>query len=577
MRKVFSTKGNPCLIGAGIFLLIAALITGMAGCGPTQYSLTISAMEGGDVTTPGEGNFYYSEPTVVTLTADPYQGYRFIAWTGDVDAIDNPDAATTNITVNARYSIKAEFAAQMSGNLEIQTWYDLDAVRYNLANNHTLMNNLDATTPGYDALAGPAAHGGKGWEPIGSSDAGEFNGVFDGQGHEIRDLFIDRHDESEVGLFGADGQSGYIQNIGVTDVTVHGLDHVGSLAGYNSGVIISNSWSSGSVTGHEFVGGLIGANDGSAVGNSHSTCNTSGLSYTGGLVGANRESIVGDSYSTGTVIGGSFTGGLVGENGYQGFSTLSNCYSTGTVVGGDFTGGLIGANRKYGSNVSNCYADGNVRGNEWVGGLMGQNEAIVSDSHSTGKVEGYYYAGGLVGCNLGTVSNSYSTSHISCSRWAGGLVAENLGTVSDSYSTGFVSYSSYVGGLVGQNEGIVSNSYSTAYVTGYFAAGGLVGENEGTLTNSYSAGSVSGNTHVGGLVGQSSNASIVSSCFWDIETSGQAASDGGTGKSTAEMKDINTFSSASWDVVAVANLNSRNLAYAWNIASGMTYPFLSWQ
>ena len=35
-------------------------------------------------------------------------------------------------------------------NLEIQTWYDLDDCRNNLAGSHTLMNDLDSTTPGYE-------------------------------------------------------------------------------------------------------------------------------------------------------------------------------------------------------------------------------------------------------------------------------------------------------------------------------------------------------------------------------------------------------------------------------------------
>jgi hypothetical protein len=54
-----------------------------------------------------------------------------------------------------------------SQNLEIRTWYDLDAVRDNLAGNHTLMNDLDSTTAGYDELASPTANQGKGWQPIG--------------------------------------------------------------------------------------------------------------------------------------------------------------------------------------------------------------------------------------------------------------------------------------------------------------------------------------------------------------------------------------------------------------------------
>ena len=44
----------------------------------------------------------------------------------------------------------------------------------------------------------------------------------------------------------------------------------------------------------------------------------------------------------------------------------------------------------------------------------------------------------------------------------------------------------------------------------------------------------------------------VSNSFWDIETSGQATSDGGTGKNTTEMQDIITFSGAGWNITAVA-------------------------
>lgn len=38
-------------------------------------------------------------------------------------------------------------------NLEIGAWYDLDSVRNNPASNHTLMNDLDSTTPSYVKLA----------------------------------------------------------------------------------------------------------------------------------------------------------------------------------------------------------------------------------------------------------------------------------------------------------------------------------------------------------------------------------------------------------------------------------------
>ena len=96
------------------------------------------------------------------------------------------------------------------------------------------------------------------------------------------------------------------------------------------------------------------------------------------------------------------------------------------------------------------------------------------------------------------------------------------------------------------------------------------------MSISYSTGSVTGNSSVGGLVGSDYKGAVTDS-FWDTETSGQSTSAGGTGKTTAEMQDISTFSGATWDIIAVANPGIRNLAYIWNIVDGETYPFLSWQ
>jgi hypothetical protein len=79
------------------------------------------------------------------------------------------------------------------------------------------------------------------------------------------------------------------------------------------------------------------------------------------------------------------------------------------------------------------------------------------------------------------------------------------------------------------------------------------------------------------------NGGTVYSSFWDTESTRQPTSNGGTGKTTAEMKRIATFSDTatdgldeSWDITPVV-AGENNAAYTWNIVDGQTYPFLSWQ
>ena len=75
----------------------------------------------------------------------------------------------------------------------------------------------------------------------------------------------------------------------------------------------------------------------------------------------------------------------------------------------------------------------------------------------------------------------------------------------------------------------------------------------------------------------------MSNSFWDTKTSGQATSEGGTGKTAGEIQDITVFTDTetegldeAWDIAAVAS-GVINPAYTWNTVNGQTYPFLSWQ
>jgi len=113
-------------------------------------------------------------------------------------------------------------------------------------------------------------------------------------------------------------------------------------------------------------------------------------------------------------------------------------------------------------------------------------------------------------------------------------------------------------------------------VTGQHHVGGLVGYSEGgTVINSCATSNVTGDD-VGGLVGYDDGGTVTNS-FWDTQTGGQDTSDGGTGKTTPEMKSIATFSDAGWNIIAVADAGTRDTTYTWNIVDGETYPCLSWQ
>jgi hypothetical protein len=299
---------------------------------------------------------------------------------------------------------------------EIRTWYDLDAVRDDASGNHTLMNDLDSTTAGYDELASPTANEGAGWQPIGGVGYYRFTGSFDGQGYEIRDLFINRPNEGEVGLFCWVDEGGRIENIGLVNAIVTGQHWVGGLVGVNIEGTVYNSYSTGKVTGDDNVGGLVGSNSGT-VSNSYSTGNVTGRDWVGGLVGYNGGPAH-NSYSTGSVSGHWWVGGLAGVN----YRPATNCYSTCSVSGEQYVGGLMGKN---GNDVSNSYSTGSVTGDGFVGGLVGWNDDTVNNSYATGSVTGDGFVGGMVGRNTLTVTYSFWDTETSGQATSDGGTGKN--------------------------------------------------------------------------------------------------------------------------------------------------------
>ena len=217
---------------------------------------------------------------------------------------------------------------------------------YPLSGSYCLLNDISLEAYGENY------NNGEGWTTIGNyavSSSNKFTGIFDGNGHEISDLYINREADYQ-GLFGYIDYGVEIRNLGVVDVDVTGQDFVGGLVGGNIGDgTISNSYATGSVTG---------------TGN-----------YVGDLVGDNRGTIS-NSYATGDVTGDSYVGGLVGDNS----GTIDNSYATGSVTGKNYVGGLVG--RNYSGTITNSYATSSVTGTySYVGGLVGYNYATITNSY----------------------------------------------------------------------------------------------------------------------------------------------------------------------------------------------------
>ena len=208
---------------------------------------------------------------------------------------------------------------------------------------------------------------------------------------------------------------------------------------------------------------------------------------------------------------------------------VTNCYvESGSVTGEDELGGLIGENGRNGV-IMNCYFTGEVTGKENVGGLVGQNRGSATASYSYANVEGRIAVGGLVGrCSPGETVNCY----------AGGDVAGQW----------------YVGGLVGSN------------------GSGSRGRT-GAIRNCYSVTAILGGSQKGGLLGADWGGEVRDS-FWDIETSGQTTSHGGTGKTTAELQITSTFLEAGWDFVDETENGTEDI---WWILEGQDYPRLWWE
>ena len=377
---------------------------------------------------------------------------------------------------------------------------------------------------------------GQGWTSIGP----RFTGVFDGSGHTISNLYINRDDGSSVGLFNR-LLSGNIRDLGLPGVDVRASAYsLGGLAGTVSGrkPSIIRSYVTGSVS-NSSAGGRVGG----LVGQIHAYWPNIGDSYFTGLVAFQGQEARGDA------------GGLVGDyrvdygtgSGYMGPGAIRRSHSSGTVSGrGSWcaAGGLVGSSdgdlvASHSSADVSC-SESEIAGS--AGGLVGyHSDGTIRSSYATGNVSGARDVGGLAGSSTGPITGSYATGDVShegpnnSDGGFGGLVGANMASITSSYATGSVTGNEPLGGLAGLGSSAASQLYgSTTSSIGLSYATGRVSRQDGA-SREYE--------NVGGLLGVSYYDGLIYSSYWDTGTSGQSIGVGGfdppggaQGKSTAELQ-----------------------------------------
>lgn len=323
----------------------------------------------------------------------------------------------------------------------ISSWEELNYIRERLDSHFEMTTNvnLPESLGDYDDPGG--------WVPIGTRNE-PFTGAFNGGGHTIKNLIIERGEDFQ-GLFGysegADIRNLTIENAIIkttTDDEVTGKSNIGILAGrFSSLGTVSNVSVTGEVIGNLNVGGAIGFFSGTMTNVQADVTVTAYNGNVGGLIGDNFGNVI-YSQASGEVTRGSGC-------------TASYCRNP--------VGGLIGLNQNIGK-VKFSFATSNVISmiaNQYTGGLIGENYGIVDQSYATGDVQARSDAGGLIGVNRGAISNVYSTGNVSGEHHLGGLISYNEGSVLNAYATGLVTdlYDSSSSFVSFSLEGTITNGY----------------------------------------------------------------------------------------------------------------------
>ena len=261
--------------------------------------------------------------------------------------------------------------------------------------------------------------------PVGAEQYHTFAGIFDGNGHKIKNLKQSFKSHLNYGgVFGVIGGNAVIKNLTVENAELTTNAYTGAIVGTGHGTIDNC---------HVAEADILNTNTG-----------------TGAIAGLFEGEVKNCSVNNVVLYGlGGFVGGAVGEltayveNNALALSHISNCRVANTNIA-----------------VWGTSEQGNLAGGV-VGNLYWAN---LSDSYFSGTIDGTYKVNGAAATNVvGGVCGAVQNSSISGCFAVGNFVVED--------------YKSYVGGVAGMLAGNMTNCYAAGAVQGNNTqfAGGLAG------------------------------------------------------------------------------------------------------
>ena len=331
------------------------------------------------------------------------------------------------------------FAASFVGYTAISTPQQLVDMANNLSGKYYLTTDIDMTNVK--------------WTVVGSEDT-PFSGVFDGNGHAVKNLKISKsfatYNNIYVGMFGYLASYAKVKNLTLYDCDITAENakasfsseflYTGAIAGNNSGNI-SDCHVTGTLDGDEVFGGIVGQNKG-IITNCTSAVVINSQHRAGGIVGLNKKTVSGCSFS-----GEIFAEERVGGIAYRcDGGTVSGCYNTGKLYGKSHTAGIVGSTVNA-STIEKCYNTGDIFSHGYAGGIAGYvgEKASIVNCYNEGNIGGNNYTddcGGIAGYAYRvTLSQCYNIGNIAITKKSNNSQIDGIAgysssnTISDCFSS----------------------------------------------------------------------------------------------------------------------------------------------